>query len=125
VEGVRQEPAREGAQALKRAAAEFLLFGLKQARACVFAGSFMLVLAISHKVPLFGLARYDFILLAAVAIQAVLLLTRLETWDEARVIAVFHPVSSRSRACRSTRASCTRRSGATCARRGGSSTSSW
>lgn len=52
----------------------------------------MLVLAASHHVPLFGLARYDFILVAALLIQAVLLLTRIETLDEARVIAVFHAI---------------------------------
>lgn len=69
---------------------EFLLFGLKEARACIFAGSFMLLLLLSHHVPLFGLHRYDFLFLAALGIQAVLLLTRLETRDEALVLCSFH-----------------------------------
>ncbi|MEI6345902.1 MAG: DUF817 family protein [bacterium] len=45
---------------------EFLLFGLKQARACVFVGSFFVLLFLSNHIPLFGLARYDFLFIAAV-----------------------------------------------------------
>ena len=40
------------------------------------------------------LSRYDFLTLAALAIQAVMLATRLETWEEARVIFVFHVVGT-------------------------------
>ena len=40
------------------------------------------------------LARYDFLTLAAVAIQAVMLAMRMETWEAARVIAVFHIVGT-------------------------------
>src|SRR5215210_2731707 len=61
-------------EALPRAFADFLLFGWKQLRACVFAGSFFAALVLSRHVPLGTLARYDFVLLAAVAIQALLLL---------------------------------------------------
>lgn len=69
---------------------EFLLFGLKQARACVFAGSFMAVLLLSNYVHVPGLARYDFLCLAAVVIQIVLLATRIEERNEALVLALFH-----------------------------------
>ncbi len=69
---------------------EFLLFGLKQARAAIFAGSFFLLLFVSNHIPLFGLARYDFLFLAAVAIQAVLYFSKLETKDELKVIFLFH-----------------------------------
>jgi uncharacterized membrane protein YoaT (DUF817 family) len=69
---------------------EFLLFGLKQARAAIFAGSFFLLLFISNHIPLFGLARYDFLFIAAVLIQAVLYFTKLETKDEVKVIFLFH-----------------------------------
>jgi len=69
---------------------EFLLFGWKQVRACVFAGSFFAALVLSRQLPLGDLARYDFILLAALAIQAVLLLLRVETLAEAAVLMVFH-----------------------------------
>ena len=40
------------------------------------------------------LARYDFLVLSAIAIQAALLLSGLETWEEARVILVFHVVGT-------------------------------
>lgn len=69
---------------------EFLIFGIKQARAAIFAGSFFLLLLISNHIPLFGLARYDFLFLAALAIQAVLYFTGLETKDEVKVIFLFH-----------------------------------
>jgi uncharacterized membrane protein YoaT (DUF817 family) len=69
---------------------EFLLFGLKQARACIFAGTFFTLLFLSHHLPLFGFARYDFLFLAALGVQAVLLLSRLETRDEAITLCIFH-----------------------------------
>ena len=69
---------------------EFLVFGLKQVRACVFVGSFFGVLILSNYISLFGLARYDFIFLAALAIQVILVLLKLETKDEVKVIMLFH-----------------------------------
>lgn len=71
---------------------EFIVFGLKQARACVFAGSFFVLLYISNKIPLFGFERYDFLFVAAILIQLVLYLTKVETKDEVKVIALFHLV---------------------------------
>ena len=75
---------------------EFLLFGLKQAWACPF-GAVMLALILGthwfwpERAPL---ARYDFLVLAAVAVQALLLATKLERWDEAAVIFIFHVVGT-------------------------------
>jgi len=69
---------------------ELFIFGIKEARACVFAGSFFILLFASNHIPLFGLPRYDFLLLAAVAIQIVLYYTGIETWDEVKVIFLFH-----------------------------------
>ena len=69
---------------------EFLIFGIKQARAAIFAGSFFLLLFISNHIPLFGLARYDFLFIAAIVIQAVLYFSKLETKDEVKVIFLFH-----------------------------------
>ncbi|HVV38978.1 MAG TPA: DUF817 domain-containing protein [Candidatus Paceibacterota bacterium] len=77
-------------KALRSFAIEFLVFGLKEAQACIFAGSFFAILFLSNHIPLFGLARYDFIFLAAVAIQAVMYFTKLETKDEVKVIFMFH-----------------------------------
>src|ERR1051325_9104890 len=69
---------------------EFFIFGLKQAAACVFAGSFLFLLAISSHVHIPGLARYDFLFLSAIAIQIVLVAVRLENWREVAVLSVFH-----------------------------------
>jgi uncharacterized membrane protein YoaT (DUF817 family) len=69
---------------------ELTTFTLKQARACIFAGSFFVLLFISNHIPLFGIARYDFLFIAAVLIQIVLYLAKLETKDEVKVIFLFH-----------------------------------
>ncbi len=75
---------------------EFISFGVKQAWACLFGGLMLAVILFSY---LFypentSLHRYDFITLVAIFIQAVLLLLRLETWEEAKVILVFHVVGT-------------------------------
>jgi uncharacterized membrane protein YoaT (DUF817 family) len=76
---------------MKNALIEFLHFGLKQARACVFAGSFFVLLFLSHYVT-FGIPRYDFIFLGALLIQAILVWAKIETVDEVKVIAFFHVI---------------------------------
>lgn len=75
---------------------EFLRFGIKQGWACLFGGLLCALLIGSY---LFypkdaWLARYDFLTLAAVAIQVVLLALRMETWEEAKVIALYHVVGT-------------------------------
>lgn len=75
---------------------EFLLFGLKRAWACLFGGA-LLALLIATRLwwPADGpLSRYDFLVLTALALQVFLLATRLERWDEALVILVFHVVGT-------------------------------
>src|ERR1700760_3579186 len=69
---------------------EFLVFGFKEAAACVFAGSFLFLLAISGHINIPGLHRYDFLFLSAIAIQIVLIVARLETWREVAVLSLFH-----------------------------------
>lgn len=71
---------------------EFVIFGIKQARACVFAGSFFAALIASRFLPLGELPRYDFIFLAAIAIQVVLLVTKIESIREAMVLCLFHAI---------------------------------
>jgi uncharacterized membrane protein YoaT (DUF817 family) len=71
---------------------ELFWFGVKQAWACLF-GALMLTLLIATWMfwPVGApLARYDFVTLMAIAIQAVLLATGLETRREAAVIVLFH-----------------------------------
>src|SRR5665213_1734021 len=53
---------------------ELMVFGLKEARACIFAGSFFILLFASNHIPLFGLARYDFLFISAILIQVALYL---------------------------------------------------
>lgn len=81
---------------LSQFAFEFVSFGVKQAWACLFGGLMLALLVGSF---LFypsdaPLARYDFITLAALALQAGMLATKLETWEEARVIFAFHVVGT-------------------------------
>lgn len=71
-------------------ACEFLVFGLKEARACVFAGSFFFLLFISKYIPLGDIARYDFLFVSAVLLQVVLYFTKVESWDEVKTIFLFH-----------------------------------
>lgn len=77
----------------RRAAAfELLLFGLKQAWACLFGGLLLALILATHLLwpddaPV---ARYDVLVFGALAIQAGMLALRLETWAEARVIFLFH-----------------------------------
>ncbi len=75
---------------------EFVSFGIKQAWACLFGGLMLTLLTASYLLYPAGapLARYDFVTLAALALQAGMLATKLETWEEARVIFVFHVVGT-------------------------------
>lgn len=69
---------------------ELLIFGIKQARSCIFAGLFFILLFASRHLPLDPLLRYDFLFLASVAIQIILYVTKIETKDEIKTIALFH-----------------------------------
>lgn len=75
---------------------EFWLFGIKQASACVF-GAYLLslILLTQFWYPAWApIYRYDFLFLAAVAFQVILLTFRLESLREAAVILVFHVVAT-------------------------------
>ncbi|MFT6541863.1 MAG: uncharacterized membrane protein YoaT (DUF817 family), partial [Maricaulis maris] len=75
---------------------EFISFGIKQAWACLFGGLMlaMLVVTFLWYPGDAALSRYDAITIFAVAIQLTLILTRLETLEEAKVIAIFHVVGT-------------------------------
>ena len=79
-----------------RALYEFVRFGIKQGWACLFGALLLGLLIATHLVYPKGawLARYDFLVLAAVAIQGIMLAFRLETRAEAQVIFVFHAVGT-------------------------------
>lgn len=75
---------------------ELVVFGLKQAWACVF-GAVMLVLLVTARVLYpddAPLARADALVLAAVAVQVAMLALRLESLREMGVIALFHVVGT-------------------------------
>lgn len=75
---------------------EFFLFGFKQGWACLFGGLMLgLILLTKNHWPAHAwLARYDFLFLAALTIQLLLLLLRMETVREAKVILMFHVVGT-------------------------------
>ncbi len=72
--------------------AEFAMFVLKQGWACLFGGLLLAAILISRALwqDDWPVARYDALLVFALVTQAAFLWFRLETWDEARVILVFH-----------------------------------
>lgn len=84
--------ARSGRSRSGRFLFEFLMFGFKQGWACLFGGLMVALVLGTHFFYPRGawLARYDFLVLAAVAVQAAMLVFRLESWNEAKVIFAFH-----------------------------------
>lgn len=80
---------------LKQFIREFWIFGLKQAWACLFGGLLLgAMIATQLWYPFESIHRYDFLFVTALAIQAALLATRLETPREAIVILLFHAVAT-------------------------------
>ncbi len=77
---------------VKRFIVEFLYFGIKEARACMFAGLFFISIFLVPRSGLFGLPRYDVLLVIALGIQFFMIWSKLETWDEAKAILLFHVV---------------------------------
>jgi uncharacterized membrane protein YoaT (DUF817 family) len=77
-------------------ALELVVFGLKQAWACVFGASMLMLLVVARLLypddaPL---ARADALVLAALAVQVAMLALRLESLREMGVIALFHVVGT-------------------------------
>jgi uncharacterized membrane protein YoaT (DUF817 family) len=77
---------------LRRAALEFLYFGIKEARSCLFVGTFFAAVLLMPRAGIAGIPRYDLLLVAALFIQAWMLAARLETWDELKAVCLFHVV---------------------------------
>jgi len=75
---------------------EFLVFGLKQAWAVIFGAAMLAVLLVTRVVypDDAALARNDFLVIAAVVIQVLMVAFRLETLRELRVIILFHLVGT-------------------------------
>lgn len=77
---------------LPLAASEFVMFTLKQGWAAVFGTLLLAGLIVTGWVwqPGWTLARYDALLIYALALQALLLASGMESWREVRVILLFH-----------------------------------
>lgn len=71
---------------------ELLVFAWLQARACLFGALLLLALILTRLIwqADWTLHRYDALFLYALTLQALMLILRLETWEEAKVIALFH-----------------------------------
>ncbi|MCL6328223.1 DUF817 domain-containing protein [Pectobacterium carotovorum subsp. carotovorum] len=77
---------------LTRFLIEFLYFGVKEARACLFVGLFFLAVFSVPKTGWFSIPRYDLLLIFAILIQGWMVASKLETWDELKAITLFHLV---------------------------------
>jgi uncharacterized membrane protein YoaT (DUF817 family) len=84
--------ARPQLKGLRRLTTEFIYFGIKEARACLFALLFFLCVFIVPREGLSVIPRYDLLLIIALVIQIGMVWTKLETWDELKAICLFHIV---------------------------------
>jgi uncharacterized membrane protein YoaT (DUF817 family) len=99
-----EEQPRKGTRSIERALgdrarahlpawlAEFTMFVLKQGWACLFGGLLLCAIITTKLIwqPDWPLHRYDALFLFAIGTQALFLRYKLETWEEARVILLFH-----------------------------------
>lgn len=83
-------PPQRNLAGVHRFAVELAYFTVKEARACLFAGLFFVAVFLMPRTGLFGIARYDLLLLFALAVQSWMLWSKLETWDEVKAIGLFH-----------------------------------
>ncbi len=73
-----------------RFALEFLYFGIKNARACLFAGLFFIAVFSVPPAGIMGVPRYDALLIFAIFVQGWMIWNKLETIDELKAITIFH-----------------------------------
>lgn len=85
-------PARAGLTGFNRFIVEFLFFGIKEARACLFVALFFAAVFLIPRTGMLGVPRYDVLLIVALAIQVWMVWSKLETMDELKAITLFHIV---------------------------------
>ena len=79
----------------KRTLKEFGIFVYKQAYTAIFGGYLLFLMLLTHFwYPIEVLHRYDFIFLAAILFQVLLIAFKFETLKEAKVIIIFHAVAT-------------------------------
>ncbi|MEH6436017.1 DUF817 domain-containing protein [Massilia sp. DD77] len=79
-------------ESLRRWAVEFLYFGIKEARACLFVGLFLFAMLLTPRAGVLGIPRYDVLLIVAIGLQLWMVWAKLETWDELKAVCLFHLV---------------------------------
>ena len=79
-------PARAGLEGAPRFALEFLYFGLKNARACLFAALLFAAVLLVPRAGVLGLPRYDVLLFISLSILAWMVLVKLETCNALKVL---------------------------------------
>jgi uncharacterized membrane protein YoaT (DUF817 family) len=84
--------ARQSLTGMRRFLVEFFYFGIKEARACLFVVLFFTAVFSVPRGGLWGLPRYDVLLVIALAIQAWMVWAKLETVDELKAICLFHVI---------------------------------
>jgi uncharacterized membrane protein YoaT (DUF817 family) len=77
---------------LRRFAVEFFYFGVKEARACLFVVLFFTAVFSVPRAGLWGIPRYDALLIIALAIQVWMVWSKLETFDELKAVCLFHVI---------------------------------
>ena len=85
-------PLQTNLSGLHRFLVEFVYFGIKNARACLFVTLFFTAVFLVPRGGVLGLPRYDLLLVLALAIQGWMVLAKLETLDEVKAIGLFHMV---------------------------------
>jgi uncharacterized membrane protein YoaT (DUF817 family) len=91
-----EKPAGTFFTKLKQFIYEFFCFGIKQAYACLFGGAFLagIIFTSLFWQADWPLARYDFLVFYAIAIQIAFIFLKLETWEEVKVIFIFHVIGT-------------------------------
>ena len=77
---------------MRDAAFEFLAFGLKQARACIFVLLFFAAVFLMPRAGFLRISRYDMLFVYAIALQAWMVWAKLETLDELKAVCLFHGI---------------------------------
>lgn len=75
---------------VRRFAQELLVFGVKNALACLFPVFIFAMLLLTKNYESSVLPRYDLLLVACLAMQVFMVVSGLETTDELKVICLFH-----------------------------------
>lgn len=80
---------------MQRYLQDFITFVYKQAYACIFWGFLLLMIVITkYYYPLEWIVyRYDFLFVAAIVFQLIIIITKLESWKEVGIIVIFHSVA--------------------------------